>query len=187
MSSRADLFDPREWDFRTLIPDCPTPAQHFEVVAATLHEYGRESETVRKLAAEAAPVLHVALVRSSPELAFFTCLRFWNCVFWPEYFPHAPWLKIPPAERTERIQNYPKDHSAGDPLRINGRDELEEAELPEPGGRIFLDSTLENLLVTIDWASYNDSEIIVKFARWVKQGGRRWRWNGLKARARNWG
>ncbi len=175
MGSGEDQLTKAEWDFRPLIHKQPTVEQRQELNAAIRYEYGRESESIRKLAEEFAALSEDELeekgVLTFPKrgtLFLFTVLPFWNCIFWPRFFPNTPWLSIPSEERLRRIQSFAAAHLPRNYLEINERDDLREWELPKKGGRKFV-STTENLIVSIDWAAANNEEIISAIADWVRK------------------
>ena len=114
MKSDMGELSEQEWDFRPLIHKRPRSEQRSELHAAIIHEYARESDSIRELAAEYAALpeavrreveeqadqfSHSATIYGpiSDKLARFGLVRFWNCVFWPDYFPYTPWLDIPGA------------------------------------------------------------------------------------------
>ena len=165
---------PTEFDFRPLLHKHPSDAERAELRAAIYYEYARESDSIRKLAEEyeALPVevrnYEPELFQKNPLSSYFkTFTRFWNCIFWPDYFPHTAWLDIPPPERTNRIQSYLEEHPAGFLLQINKRDELKEWEFPKRGRRIYSGGD-EILIVEVNWAGGGNDDIINAFAEWVR-------------------
>ena len=171
--SPALAADDFEWDFRPLIHKNPTQQQREELRAAIYYEYGRESDSIRRLASAYAklpgPKATAAdLLNAKPEALFhFTLIPFWNCIFWPQYFPSKPWLEIPPQQRTRRVQTYVKWKQVT-LLRINDWDDLAPDEIPKRGWRCFV-GTGENLILWLNWASANNSDIVAAFAHWVRK------------------
>lgn len=161
-----------EWNFRPLIHKNPTQAQREELRAAILYEYARESDSIRRLASAygklPGPQATAAdLLDANPEaLSDFTLIPFWNCIFWPDYFPEKPWLEIPPQKRTQRVQTFVKWQQET-LLKINEWDELAPYETPKRGGRCIVGGG-ENLILWLNWASANNSEIVDAFASWVR-------------------
>lgn len=172
MKERADKLRESEWDFRPLIHKNPTQEQREQMRAAILYEYGRESDSIRRLASAYAelPGLKATasdLQNTKPEALFdFTLIPFWNCIFWPGFFPEKAWLEIPPQERTQRVQTFVK-WQQDTLLKINECDDLAPYEIPKRGGRCFV-GTEENLILRLNWASANNSEIVDAFASWVR-------------------
>lgn len=101
-------------------------------------------------------------------LSDFPLIPFWSCIFWPKYFPGTPWLEIPKPARAKRIQRYLKGRLRQPLVRINEWDELESYETPKRGGRCILGGG-ENLILWINWAEANNTEIIEAFAEWVRE------------------
>ncbi len=161
-----------EWDFRPLIHKHPTQEQREELRAAIFYEYGRESDSIRRLASAYAKLpgpkaMAADLLNARSEALFdFTLIPFWNCIFWPGVFPEKAWLEIPPQERTQRVQTFVKWQQEA-LLKINEWDELAPYETPKRGGRCFV-GTGENLILWLNWANANNSEIVDAFASWVR-------------------
>jgi hypothetical protein len=101
------------------------------------------------------------------KLVLFTALPFWNCIFWPKFFPNTPWLCIPPKERLRRIRSFVETLPPAR-LEINELDDPTELELPKKGGRMFVDNTRENIILSIDWAEANNEQIISAFGKWIR-------------------
>jgi len=167
-------LSPTEWDFRSLIHNKPTVLQRQELHAAIRYEYARESDAICKLGEEFAELSddqveqRGTLMFPKPGgLQLFTVCPFWNCIFWPKFFPRVAWLRIPQEERTRRVEDY----VAAEPprsLKINEVDHFAEWELPPKTGRIRI-GNVENLIVSIDWSMANDSEIVRAFGQWVRK------------------
>ena len=161
-----------EWDFRPLIHKNPTQEQREELRAAIYYEYARESDSIRKLASAYAELsgpkaVAADLHNAKPEaLSHFTLIPFWNCVFWPDFFPEKSWLEIPSEERTQRVQTFVKWKQAT-LLKINEWDDLAPYEIPKRGTRCFL-GVGENLILWLNWANANNSDIVAAFATWVR-------------------
>ena len=174
MKRNLDQLSESEWNFLPLIHRNPTPAQRHELRVAIYYEYARESDSLRELARQYAalkgPKTNGAdLLYAKPQaLSDFTLIPFWNCILWPEFFPHTPWLEIPASERTKRIQSHVKKRPQEHLLRINESDQLAHYELPRRGGRCFL-GTGENLILWLNWAEANNKEIVEVFAKWVRE------------------
>jgi hypothetical protein len=173
MQQRDELSE-AEWDFRPLIQRKPSVSQSQELHAAIRYEYARESDAIRKLAGEFADLSEDELEASETltfprrgHLRMFTAFSFWNCVFWPKFFPRVPWLLIPHEERIKRVASYVAAHPPRAYLEINERDDFEKWELPRERGRVRVGTT-ENLFVSINWAAANNEEIIAAFAKWVR-------------------
>ena len=182
-----------EWDFRPLIHKNPTPEQRNELQAAIHYEYARESDSIRKLAAEyaALPKHERELVEGnfslfdssramfgpvSQELARMDYVAFWNCILWPEYFPQTPWLEIPPERRAERVQSYVATRGSGCAITVNQWQFLqpERLETPRvPDARFFI-SRIESVLLSVHWASATNDDIIAEFDTWVRKSRPKW-------------
>ena len=170
----SETLSAAEWDFRSLTHKKLTVLQRYELQAAIRYEYARESEAIRKLGGAFADLSEDQLARSGTltlpkpaHLQLFTAFPFWNCVFWPKFFPRIPWLLIPQEQRTSRVNNYITAHQPQPYLEINERDDFAEWELPTKGGRVRI-GTVENLIVSIDWSAANNDEILASFARWLR-------------------
>jgi hypothetical protein len=170
----SEALSEAEWDFRELICDDPSAEQGHELDAAILYEYGRESESIREMAAEYTAPANYGIEKEGtlkyPECgipAFLTAVPFWNCILWRPYFPETPWLRIPGEERRRRVQVYLTD--AQKPwLRIIRKDDLAKWELRMRKGLTFVDRK-EIVSVFIDWAAGNNSEIVSAFGDWVRK------------------
>ena len=172
-----------EWNFGPLIHKEPTSEQRSELLAAIIYEYARESDSIRKLAAEyvtlpeavrrdaeegACLFAHSATFYGpvSPELARMGLVAFKNCILWPKYFPETPWLDIPAGERIQRVQKYREFESKGNLLTINECDESYRDRLPMNDARFFSGGA-ELLVVCVNWAAGNNSDIVAAFTDWV--------------------
>jgi hypothetical protein len=165
---------PTEWDFRSLIHEEPTVLQRQELHAAIRYEYARESDAIRKLGEGFAELSDDQLEQSRTlmfpkprRLRLFTAFPFWNCIFWPRFFPRVPWLEILQEERSERVKDYVAAHPPKPSLEINEVDNFADWELPLKRGRIRI-GTGENLIVSIDWSAANNSEILASFRHWLR-------------------
>ena len=169
---QADLLLETDWNFRQLIHKHPTQRQREELRAAIYYEYARESDSIRGLARAYTELPEPKATASDlcavkPEALFhFTWIPFWNCIFWPEFFPNKPWVEIPQQERTQRVQTF-VNWQQEPLLRINEWDDLAPYEIPKRGGRCMIGAG-ENLILWLNWASANNSEIVDAFASWVR-------------------
>ena len=182
----------KDWVFRPLIHKRPTDEQRRELHAAIFYEYARESDSIRRLAAEYAALpknlrSHLeekACLRQpqrkltkpiSQKLARMDFVPFKYCILWPEFFPETPWLDIPPNERTQRVQLCRKLElqSRGSLLTINECEDLDRDKLPARGGRCYI-NTGEVLIVWLDWALGNNSDIVGVLADWVAKSRPKW-------------
>jgi len=180
---RSDVLRESEWNFRPLIHKHPTQNQREELRAAIYYEYARESASICGLAQKYAewrkpnaaasdtelpePITTASdLCSAEPEALFhFTWIPFWNCIFWPEFFPNKTWLEIPPQERTRRVQTF-VEWQQKPLLKINEWDELAPHEIPKRGARCMI-GTGENLILWLNWAVANNREIVDAIASWV--------------------
>ena len=192
MKGKLDDLPASEWDFRPLIHECPSPLERIELQAAICYEYARESSSIRKLAEEYAGLprdvkhdvehngslfAHSESMFSGPvseKLADFEIIPYWNCVLWPKFFPHTPWLDIPPYKRIKRAMAYVSSYGR-EALRVNQwnlipypiRHPVPEMPL-NPGAR-FISSTVESLLISVDWTAGTNDDIINTFEDWVRK------------------
>jgi len=189
-----------EWDFRPLTPRSPTRKQWRELNAAICYEYGRESVSLRKLAAEYSTLPdtlkdqveercslsllggHPTATKMSSGLVYFDQIRFWNCIFWPKYFPRTPWLEIPNGERLGRIQQYFYTNPPARVVEINEPQTVDLLSLlqNEPAtaelrallsdrNRRWFTGTGEYMLVRVEYADCNNSDIASAFKELVSK------------------
>lgn len=186
MKSTSGKPSDKEWDFSPLLRKILTTEQRVQQHAAIYYEYARESGSLRKLAAKYSRLpedaksevderfsltpLHGGLGprRVPPALVQLDVIPFWNCILWPEFFPDTPWLDIPQGERRKRIERYMVANPSGPIIEINKLDELNGWRLPKLGQR-SISGTVEYLVVAVNWAGGNDSDIAAAFADFLRK------------------
>lgn len=165
-----------EWDFTSLFHRSPLPTQRWELRAATVYEYARESASIRKLAATYAEMpRHVrdastscAHPNVSNGLSEFTVLAFCELILWPRVFPKIAWLAIPAKERKKRVDDYMQacEQTVFEAKELDDLKHWERPYSPKTGKRHFT-SKKEHLLHCLNWAFSND-EIIKAISSWVR-------------------
>lgn len=157
-----------EWTFGPLLRASSRLELKSELLAAIHYEYARESISIRNLVERHGDATQSDLADTGHPNAWFVMklMRFWNCICWPEFFPHTPWLRIPTAARIKRVASFVKSVHPKQLVRINERT-LKPWELPKRGARFFWGSK-ENVVLQIDWAAGNNKAIIAALSRWVR-------------------
>lgn len=171
-----------EWDFRSLFHSAQNEYESFELQAATIYEYARESASIRALAVEYAALpkplrndieeqccltvtaVHPSRHPVSDNLIWLESLHFWNCILWPKYFPGMPWLSIPDKQRRRRIDAWVTANSCKI-FRRHGCEEMQGWPPMTEGSRSFSGNG-EHILGWINWKA-SDNEIANAFKIWV--------------------
>ncbi len=170
-----------EWDFRSLFHKHPNELQRYELRAAVVYEYARESATVRKLAERFSKLprslreeFELSRWSKHPsftlKLFFFTGLPFSHCMLWPKFFPKTPWLEIPISERGAAVRRYIERTSAT-LFEIKDYEEVKEWkewEVSNEETRRWKASGIEYLPIAINWTAGSNDQIIAAFADWIR-------------------
>jgi hypothetical protein len=137
----------------------------YELRAAIIYEYARESITLQQLVQSSLSFSGHDRYDDS-AIAKLKLIRFWNCILWPSYFPHTPWLKISPTDRAERIAAYLKTVRPRPAVKINDRRDWSRWQHAKPVPQRH--GTKATITIKIDWAAGNDQEIVKHIADWVR-------------------
>ena len=181
MKRMSGVMSEKDWNFRPLIHESPTDEQRWELKAATCYEYARESDSIRKLAAEYAALpddlrceaeekfsltpihAHPCARHVSPSLVYMDTIPFWNCILWPEFFPETAWMEIARSVRKARVQRYREANAPKPLVRINKFDVKDGWRVPTRNGRSITGS-VGTLVLEVDWAAGNNSDIVAALA-----------------------